>query len=541
MRIFNLITVYILTLVFSQNILGQGKKPNFVVIMVDDLGFADIGCYGAEVIETPQLDKIASQGIKMRNFSNTAKCHVSRTSLMSGLWCNQAGNSSLQYAVTFAQTLQQSGYNTGMSGKWHLSKHPMDWGFDKYFGHLNGFTDCVAGNKYFRDQREVFDKFGENTEEFYSTDVMTDYAIKYINDWEKEDDKPFVLYIAYNAPHSPLQAPKELIEKYRGKFMDGWEANQKKRFKKQKKLGLINKKTKLPEWPSHHRKWDEMSELDKSWEDYRRAIYSAMVEALDTNIGRLKDELVAKGEWENTVFLFFSDNGSDAREINRNPYGNPWEAEYHVQVGTEWAGVGNTPYRWYKQNQHEGGISTPMIVSWPAGLKAKGWNDFRGHLVDIYPTLLELGEAEYPKTYNGKTTTPLEGESLVPIFTNKKHKRTKPIYLKFAENKGVIDGNMKLVSVRKGPWELYNLDKDPTELHDLSAEKPETVKRLHKLFMSMFLRDRYTEDKAKVNDFIAPWGTRSYDNKNLKEGDPNPAETHPVWKKEPALKLKKVR
>tara|TARA_B110000114_G_scaffold168672_1_gene191800 strand:- start:308 stop:1912 length:1605 start_codon:yes stop_codon:yes gene_type:complete len=524
----------LIALLCSSSLYAQ--KPNFVIIMVDDMGYADIGCYGASVIETPQLDMIASQGMKMRNFSNTAKCHVSRTSLMSGLWHNQAGSSSLQYAVTFPQVLQQSGYHTGMTGKWHLSKHPMDWGFDKYFGHLNGYTDCVGGNKYFTDQREVFDEFGENAEEFYSTDAFTDYAIEYINEWEKDDEKPFVLYIAYNAPHSPLQAPKELIEKYRGKFKDGWEANQKKRYENQKKLGVIDKATILPEWPSHHRNWNEISELDKSWEDYRRAIYAAMVESLDTNIGRLKAELIAKGEWDNTVFLFFSDNGSDSREINRNPYGNPWEAGYHVQVGTEWAGVGNTPYRWYKGNQHEGGISTPMIISWPEGLKTKGWNDFRGHIVDIYPTLLELADVAYPQQYEGKTTTPLEGESLGPVFTNTNHQRTKPIYLKFAENKGVIDGNMKLVSVRKGPWELYDLDKDPTELEDLSVELPRTVERLQKLFVSMLLRDRYSEDKAKVNDFIAPWGTRSYDSNDLKEGDPNSAETHPVWKKAPVLR-----
>jgi arylsulfatase len=505
--------------------------------MVDDMGYADIGCYGATEIETPQIDKIADQGLRMRNFSNTAKCHSSRVSLLSGLWCNQAGSSSLKHAVTFPEVLQKSGYQTGMTGKWHLVKNPLDWGFDRYFGHLSGSTDYVGGDKTFRDGREVFDTFGKNTGEFYTTDAMTDYAIKYINEWEKEDDKPFALYIAYNAPHSPLQAPKELIEKYRGRFMDGWKANQKRRFQKQKKLGVISNNAKLPEWPGHHRNWNEISDMDKSWEDYRRAIYAAMVESLDMNIGRLKAELVAKGEWDNTLFLFFSDNGSDSREINRNPYGNPWEAKYHVQVGAEWAGVGNTPFRWYKQNQHEGGISTPMIISWPKGIKAKGWNNFRGHIVDIYPTLLDLSRTEYPLEYNGKTTIPLEGESLVSVFTNNEYQRTKPIYLKYAENKGVINGNMKLVSARKGPWELYNLDEDPTELNDLASEKPVTTEQLRKLFVSMLIKDRYSEDKAKVNDFIAPWGTRSYDNKNLKEGDPNPAENHPTWKQEPAIGL----
>jgi len=512
------------------------QRPNFVIIMADDMGYADLGCYGATVIETPQLDTIASNGIMMRNFSNTGKCHSSRVSLLSGLWCSQAGNSSLKYSVTFPQVLKEAGYHTGMSGKWHLAKHPIDFGFERYFGHLNGFSDFVGGNKHFRDDREPFNDFGKTTDEFYTTDAMTDYAIKYINDWEKQDDNPFALYIAYNAPHSPLQAPKTLIEKYRGKFIDGWEANQKGRFAKQKKLGVIDKNTKLPSWPAHQRVWDKTSDLDKSWEDYRRAIYAAMIDSLDTNIGRLKETLIKNGEWDNTVFMFFSDNGGDAREINRNPYGNPWEAKYHVQVGVEWAGVSNTPFRWFKQNQHEGGVSTPMIISWPTGLKHKGWHDFRGHLVDIYPTLLELAQANYPDNHNGKATIPLVGESMVSMLSKSNHKRTKPIYLKFAENKGVIDGKMKLVSARKGPWELYDLDADPTELNDLSSEMPETTERLKALFLTLLKENRYPESKMAVNNFIAPWGTRSYDGGGKKEGDVNTAELHPKWKQKPALR-----
>lgn len=537
MKKLHLITILLLILSSLGEISLYAQKPNFVIIMVDDMGYSDIGCYGAELIQTPQLDRLASEGMKMRNFSNTAKCHVSRVSLMSGLWCDQAGNSTLKYAVTFPQVLQQAGYNTGMTGKWHIAKEPQDWGFDKYFGHLSGSTDYVGGNLTFRNDREVFSDFGETTEDFYTTDAMTDYAIKYINDWEEDDDNPFLLYIAYNAPHSPLQAPKEMIEKYRGKFMNGWEANQQERYKNQKELGVISKNTKLPEWPEHHRKWNELSDLDKSWEDYRRAIYAAMVESLDSNIGRLKAELIAKGEWENTVFIFFSDNGSDSREINRKPYGKPWEAGYHLQVGLEWAGVGNTPYRWYKANQHEGGISTPMIVSWPDGLESKGWNDFRGHIVDIYPTLLELAEINYPKMYNEKVTIPLEGESLVPTFNDNVHMRKKPIFLQFASSKGIIEGNMKLVSERKGPWELYDLEKDPTELNNLVDKMPDTAESLRKLWVEIALRSHIKEAKIEVNDIIAPWGTRSYDNGSLKEGDPNPAETHPIWKQEPVIGL----
>jgi len=427
-----------------------------------------------------------------------------------------------------------------MTGKWHLKKNPLDWGFEKYFGHLSGSTDFVGGNDTFRDGREVFNDFGKTANEFYLTDVLTDYAIKYLNDWEKEDDKPFALYIAYNAPHSPLQAPESLIRKYRGKFMEGWEANQRKRYANQLQLGVIGENTKLPQWPEHHRRWSEISDRDKSWDDFRRAIYAAMVESLDSNIGRLKDELVKQGEWDNTVFMFFSDNGGDSREINRNPYGLPWEAKYHVQVGLEWAGVSNTPFRWYKQNQHRGGISTPMIVSWPQGLKTNGWNDFSGHLVDIYPTLIDLADTEYPEEREaGKRSLPLAGVSMRPVFEGKVYEREKAIYHKYASSKGITVGNMKLVSARKGPWELCDLKADPTEMNDLSSLYPEKVKKLAEKWLEIARKDGNSAKYAAVNEKIAAWGTRSYDGsgKGRKAGAPNSAEFHPEWKKAPGLDL----
>ncbi|MEP4132968.1 MAG: arylsulfatase [Cyclobacteriaceae bacterium] len=521
----------------------DSERPNFVIIMADDLGYADIGSYGATIIETPNIDSIANRGIKFKNFSNTAKCHVSRVSLISGLWCDQAGNSSLKNATPFPMVLKDAGYFTGMAGKWHLYKNPLDWGFEKYFGHLSGFSDYVGGNGSFRMGREKYDEFGETTEDFYTTDAMTDYAIEFISDWkQQEDSKPFALYIAYNAPHSPLQAPKKLIEKYRGKFMKGWEYNQSQRFARQKEIGLFDEGVELPQWPDHHRNWHGLSHLDKSWEDYRRAIYAAMVESLDQNIGRLKSELIRTGEWDNTVFVFLSDNGSDAREINRKPYGKPWEKGFHVQVGTEWAGVGNTPFRWYKESQHEGGISTPFIVSWPNGLKMNGWADFRAHIVDVYPTLLELAGHPYPKSFNGRNTIPLEGESLVKVFNTPDCDRVKPIFLKYVSNKGIIQGDYKLVSSRKGPWELYNLDTDPTEQNDLSSLMPDRVERMKEEFSVFLQKNELSQKEANVNDYIAPWGIRSYTNserKHLKEGDPNPSEVGPVWSGVPAMPLNK--
>ncbi len=516
----------------------ETDHPNFVIIMVDDMGYSDLGCYGAAVIETPQIDKIAENGLKMRHFYNTGKCHSSRVSLLSGLWCDQAGSSSLRHAVTFPQLLKTAGYNTGMIGKWHLNDHPMDWGFDKYFGHLSGATDYIAGNSTWRLGREVYNDFGESADEFYATEAMTDYAISFINDFNMED-KPFALYIAYNAPHSPLQAPEALVKKYRGKYMDGWETIQQQIYENQLKKGVIEENTQLPPWPDHHRRWEEASELEKSWEDYRRAIFAAMVESLDMNIGRLVTELKKSGKWENTVFVFFSDNGADSREIANKIDILPWMKRSWLLIGTEWAGVGNTPFRWYKQNQHNGGIATPMIISWPKGLQTNGWNNFRGHIVDIYPTVLELAGISYPEKHQNKETLPLVGVSLVPMIQGQEYHREKPIYLKFASSKGIIVDNMKLVSSRQGPWELYDLDRDPTELTDLSAQKPVLVNMLRTKWLEIAKTDGNSARDADVNDYIAPWGTRSYSNVsiNAEEGDPNPVEQKPIWPRKPPLDL----
>ncbi len=520
----------------SPAVTSHTDHPNIIIIMVDDMGYSDLGCYGAEIIQTPRIDKIAEKALKMRNFYNTGKCHSSRVSLLSGLWCDQAGSGSLRHALTFPQLFKKSGYNTGMIGKWHLSNHPLDWGFDKYFGHLSGASDYIGGNSTWHYGRESFNDFGPTAEEFYATDAMTDYAIEFINEFKKDEEKPFVLYIAYNAPHSPLQAPEALVRKYRGRYTEGWEKIQQKIFENQLRLGVITEGTQLPPWPAHHRKWEHTTDLEKSWEDYRRAIYAAMVESLDDNIGRLVDEMMRLGEWENTVFMFLSDNGADSRELSRRANLLPWEANFDLHIGTEWAGVANTPFRWYKQNQHAGGIATPMIISWPNGLKVNGWSDFRGHIVDIYPTLLELSGVNYPQQYNGNMTLPLEGVSMYPLIKGENQQREKSIYLKYASNKGIIDGNMKLVSARKGPWELYDLDKDPTELNDLAYDRPDKVVELSEKWIEIAKKDGNSVQDSGVNKEMIPWGFRSFsNNRGAKAGDPLNSERHPDWTTKPLL------
>jgi len=512
-------------------------RPNIVLVMVDDMGFSDLGCYGSE-IETPVLDRLAEEGLR---FSNTAKCHSSRVSLLSGLWCHQAGNTSLSKAAPLPALLKQAGYATWMVGKWHLKNTPHDFGFEKYFGHLKGSSDYIEGNDTFLLNGKPYKDFGKDASEFYLTDTNTDYAIQFLKEKTSGKDKrPFFLYVAYNAPHSPLQAPEPLVRKYRGRYMEGWEAIRKARFERQKKLGMFDQNLKLPEWPTHQRHWKDLSGEEKSWEDYRRAIYAAMVESIDLNLARLRDELETADAWNNTIFIFLSDNGGDPRELSSGKTILPWKAGCHLLVGTEWASVSNTPFRWYKQNAHRGGVSTPCIIHWPAGLKAKGWNETPAHLVDLMPTLLKLAGVDYPAEFDGKATLPLAGESLVPVIQKKMMTRQEAIYYNYYNNVGLREGRYKLVSARGGPWELYDLIDDPVEVNNLASAQPERVAAMSAEWYRMAevtdgapIKDRKPRAASSVT-----WGINAHDNRYGKKGSPRRGEQPPNWEgKQPPLPL----
>lgn len=454
---------------------SPSEKPNILLIMVDDLGFADLGCYGSE-IETPHLDALAKRGLRFSQFYNTAKCHSSRVSLLTGLYCYQAGNTALSRGVTIAEVLQRAGYFTAMTGKWHLQKQPTDRGFMRYCGHLSGATNFFTGDNTFRLNGEPWSDFDKD---FYTTDAFTDYAMKFIDE-AVEAGKPFFTYVAYNAPHYPLQAPKENVMKYWDRYRTGWDAIRQARYEKQLELGLFEKPWTLSPRPDEVPAWDSLGDEQKQWEADRMAVYAGMVDRLDINIGKLVAHLRDKELLDNTLIMFCSDNGACPFERTRGRDLKPWDPKAYWTYDVGWAHVGNTPFRWYKQWQHEGGISSPMIVHWPAGLKTQAGTVTHqpAHLIDYMATCIDVGGGQYPQTFDGRDIEPLAGKSMVPIFKGEQRKGHEYLYQQFGPNRALRQGPWKLVSSRSGAWELYDLRSDRTELNDLAAKHPDRVRQM---------------------------------------------------------------
>ena len=478
------------------------ERPNIVLIMADDLGFSDLGCYGAE-IRTPNLDQLARNGLRFSQFYNTAKCHSSRVSLLTGLYCDQAGSNSLSRGTTIAETLKAAGYSTAMSGKWHLSGNPVEFGFDHYWGHLSGATNFFTGDNTFRLGSKPWDVPADlNGKPFYATTAITDFAIDFIDEMVPADKEhsapPFLLYVAYNAPHYPLQAPEQEVAKYKGVYDSGWDELRKKRYQKQLKSKLFPRDYKLSPRPRHVPSWESLPADEKEWEARRMEVFAAMVDVVDQNIGRLISHLKEKGEWENTLFLFCSDNGACPFERTRGKDLEPWDPESYWCYDVGWAHMGNTPFRLYKQNQHEGGISSPLIAHWPKGLSAKAGTgsgnadkslrqtplgmvtDQPGHLIDFMATFLDLGKASYPTKVGSRIIDPLQGKSLLPVLEGKQRTAHKALYQHFGTDRALREGDWKVVAAKGGRWELYNLAEDRTELNDLRQDHPERATRMIK-------------------------------------------------------------
>ncbi len=457
--------------------------PNIVLILADDLGFSDLGCYGSE-IETPTLDRLAAGGLRFTQFYNTAKCHSSRVSLLSGRWCRQAGDESLSQAVILPEILRPAGYFTAMAGKWHLSKQPTDFGFQRYFGHLSGATNYYRGDKTFRLNGENWDVPEEG---FYTTVANVDHALDFLGE-ARAEKKPWFLYLAFNAPHAPLQPLREDYEKYLGRYDQGWDAMREARLAKQRELGLFGKDVAPSPRPDNIPAWDALNPEIRDWESRRMSAYAALIHRVDHEVGRLVADLEAKGELENTLVLFLSDNGAcpyDRRSVNQN--GDPCDGSTAWSDSTGWAWARNSPFRYYKQNQYEGGIATPAILHWPAGIKAAPGTLVHepAHLVDILPTLVEITGAENPVSFSGRDPSPLAGISLKPILEGASLGARPPIHFLFSSDRGLRDGDWKLVSFQSEPWELYRIDEDRTELRDLAAEHPEIVARLSRQWHEM--------------------------------------------------------
>ena len=469
---------------------AQGEtRPNIVLIMADDMGFSDIGCYGGE-IDTPNLNRLAKEGVRFRQFYNNAKCTTTRASLVTGLYPRPKGGLLKQDMVTIGEVLGAAGYQTSLSGKWHLGNskttHPFQRGFDRYYGLLDGccnFFDPVQPDPAFKGGKVR--KFGhddqnvtEFPEDYYTTDAFTDHAVESIKQSAKAG-KPFFVHVCYTAPHYPLHAKPKDIAKYRGKYMMGWEELRRQRHERQLAMGLLDPRWQLSDTDSQSYDWESS---DKDWEDLRMAVYAAMVDSMDQNIGRILQTLDENDLTKNTLIMFLSDNGGCSEEPGgRNTDSIPGTKEFYTAVGPAWGWAQNTPFRRYKSWVHEGGISTPFIARWPAVIKPDTMTDQVGHLVDLMATCVDVGDAEYPQTYDGREIVPLEGISLAPVLHGQTRDGHESLYWEWSGNRAVRQGKWKLVwdkLVKK--WELYDVTADRTELNDLASTHPERAEAMAK-------------------------------------------------------------
>ena len=392
-------------------------RPNIILIMADDLGFADLGCYGSE-IETPNLDALAAGGLRFTQFYNTAKCHSSRVSLLTGLYCDQAGGAKLSRGATIAEVLADAGYSTAMVGKWHLNKQPTDFGFQRYWGHLSGATNFFTGDDTFRLNGKKWEVPPTlNGRPFYTTRAITDFGLDFLEEATSRDN-PFLLYVAFNAPHYPLQAPEEAVRRYDGRYDHGWDELRVLRHRRQLGMGLLPPHWKLSPRPDHVPAWNSLGQEERRWEADRMEVFAAMVDVLDQNVGRLVAFLKERDIFDNTLILFCSDNGACPFERTRGRYLKPWDPESYWTYDASWAHAGNTPFRLYKQNQHEGGISSPLIVHWPDGLQTDpgAITNQTSHLIDFMATFVDITGAAYPQQIGDRHIDPLQGKSLLPVF-----------------------------------------------------------------------------------------------------------------------------
>ena len=460
------------------------NRPNIVVIMVDDLGYSDLGCYGSE-IETPNLDALAAGGLRFSQFYNTAKCHSSRVSLLSGQYCIAAGDTSLRHAVTSAEVLGNNGYFTAMTGKWHLKQQPTDFGFQRYFGHLSGACNFFKGDNTFRLNGEPWKVPSEG---FYTTVADVDYGLKFLKE-ARQAQKPWYLYIAFNAPHAPLHALPEDYAKYKGRYDAGWDVIRDTRMAKQKRIGLLDASLSPSPRPEHVPAWDSLKQWQQKYEANRMTTLAAMIDRVDQEVGRLVNDLKANDELDNTMLLFVSDNGAcpyDRRKPTLDAV--PTNGDVALADSTGWSWARNSPFRYYKQNQFEGGISTPAIVHWPAGIKKRPPGSYvrdPAHLIDVMPTLADITGSKIPKQWTDRDLRPISGISLKNVFAGGSIADRKPIHLLFAKDRGLRDGDWKLVSFQSKAWELYNVANDRSELNNLAAAEPDRLQSMIRTWTEM--------------------------------------------------------
>ncbi|HJT32223.1 MAG TPA: arylsulfatase [Pirellulales bacterium] len=518
---------------------AQPAKPNIVLIMSDDMGFSDLGCYGGE-IHTPNLDRLAGGGLRFTQFYNTGRCCPTRASLLTGLYPHQAGVGHMmqdrgqdgyrgdlnEHCVTIAQVLKAAGYGTYMTGKWHVTKRcgpagpkdnwPRQRGFDRFYGTLQGAGSYYDPAMLVRDNTMISSATDElyRPKQYYYTDAITDHAVRFLNEHQAEHgDRPFFLYVAYTAAHWPLHALEADVAKYHGKYDQGYEPRRRERFERLKQAGLIS-----PTWRLSPQAGDWHAVENKRWEARCMEVYAAMIERMDQGIGRIVDHLAETGRLENTLVMFLQDNGGCAEAIGRGTLDAPQSSDRadrpslppvppdalqlaiapaqtregfpmrqgvgvmpgprdtYLSYGRGWANVSNTPFREYKHWVHEGGISTPLIVHWGGRLTRGGELEHQpAHLIDIMATCVAVSGADYPKELSGHKILPREGLSLVPAFEGQPLERD-ALYWEHEGNRAMRQGQWKLVAKgRRGAWELYDMEADRTELDNLAAREPERV------------------------------------------------------------------
>jgi len=504
---------------------STGARPNIIIILADDMGYSDLGCYGSE-IHTPNIDALAASGVKMSQCYNTARCCPSRAELMTGLFPPQAGIADMtneqspgankddppaytgelsKNTVTIAEALHGAGYATLMTGKWHLGQFdqslwPLQRGFERYYGSLYGaikYFYPTAPRIITQDNTPVPVPQSTTDRQFYTTDAFTEHAIDSLKDEAAGKKRPFFLYLAYNAPHWPLQAFDDDLAKYRGKYMSGWDVLRQARYQRQIANGLIDPKWHLsPRTPSLPA-WDSLSPQKKDEMDLRMSIYAAQVDRLDQDIGRLVSYLRDSNQLDNTLILFMSDNGACAEggALGAGPVMDPTARNhaYFLPYSAAWANLSNTPLRLYKHFAQQGGSCTPLIAHWPAGLGTQpGWVREPAQFLDIMPTLLDITGATYPSSRDGNAVTPLEGVSFLPALRGKPLKRDKPLFMEHEGNAFIRDGDWKLVGIQvagqdgvnPAKWELYNMQSDGTELNDLAQAQPDLVAKMSAEWMA---------------------------------------------------------
>jgi len=505
---------------------ANAARPNILVILVDDMGYSDIGCYGAEV-STPNIDGLAKNGLLYTQFYNNARCCPTRASLLTGLTPHKAGIGHMtsdygtkgyrgelsKDSVTIAEVLRPAGYSTYMVGKWHVTNineynkpepkkfnWPIQRGFDKFYGTIRGAADYFAPTTLCMDNKKI-----QGGKKYYFTDALADNAIGFIKSNKKK--KPFYLHLCHSAPHWPLHAKEEDIKKYKGRYDKGWDELRIERHARMKKLGIVNPKWPLSKRPKQVPAWKSLDKNKRKELSHIFSIYAAMIDSMDQSVGRVVEFLRKTDQLDNTLIMFMSDNGGCAE-------GGMLPELKKSRIGEAWANATNTPYRKYKHYTHEGGMCTPFITHWPKGIKVRG--ELRqqvGHVVDIMQTIIEVSGAKYPSKHAGEKIQDLDGVSLVPSFVNKPLKQ-RTIFVEHEGNRTVREGKWKLVSTYKQKpggegvhWELYDMEAGRTEQNDLIKKYPEIAEKLSKKY-----------DSWASKSLVEPWPPKGKKTKKKKKG-----------------------